>query len=236
MKNSTVILFSFIVLIAFSSFSQNNEEKLIIENSGFFYSYEVFQKNENSNELDGGTIYESTFTGFEAKRAGLRFMISSSIVDSYKHKEIEFKGIKDTVVNRIDFTGKWNKTAKQQFLADVLDYYNVKISKKETKENFLEVYVVDEEKLNKFVSTTSTKASSSRSTDDGKMLNKNTSLKQAINMLSGNAVYNGDSSKRYNLEFSNDSIEANQEYLEKYGLTYRKIKEPVMHYMVEKDK
>ncbi|WP_121666874.1 hypothetical protein [Mesonia aquimarina] len=232
MNYKTTHLFLIAILsLSFVFGQENKNDKLIFENSGDSYSYKVYKNDDY--KPDGKTSYSSTSDGFKAENASLRFMISKPIGKPAEHVDFDFKGMKDDVVAKVIFNGKWNITARRDFLTDVLTHYQLTISTKDVQEDFYEIYVEDEEKLDNYLSEANTNAGSFNSTEK-KMIHENLKLAQITPMFEGNVVYKGKNEKRYNLEFLYDSVEANKEYLKKYGLAYRKIQEPVKHYIIEK--
>ncbi|WP_121666875.1 hypothetical protein [Mesonia aquimarina] len=229
MKNSTLILFSFIVLISFSSCNDEKSE-LLFENSGWFYSYEVYKKPKNNDSVSYS--YSSNIGGFQTKGSSIKTMVSLSTFDSYKHSKVELKNVEDSIKHDVYFKGSWNSTAKKQFLSDVLNNYNLKLNKKEVQEDFYEIYVADEEKLNEFASKN--KGIHSIESDRFKLKHTNVTLKQAISQIYENVVYKGNHQQKYDLTFYYRDFDSNKEFFKKYGLAYRKIQEPVLHYIVEK--
>ena len=229
MKNCVYFLLSFIFLTSFTSCSDDKTE-LIFENSGWFYSYEVYKNPKKSDSVSYS--YSHNIGGFQTKGSSIQTMVSLSTFDSYKHSKVEVKNVEDSIKHDVYFKGSWNSTAKKQFLSDVLTYYNLKLNKKEVQEDFYEIYVADEEKLNEFASKN--KGSHSIESDKFKLKHTNVTLKQAISQIYENVVYKGNDQQKYDLTFFYRDFDSNKEYLKKYGLGYRKIKEPVLHYVVEK--
>jgi len=234
-KRFLLFIYTIIMLFSFTSCEGEEEGKLIVEDSSFTNSYEIYER-EASNTTNGFT-FTASYKGFAYKSIDLSALsvvllktnkTHLTVPDILKDKRFDFY-YKDFLMSAND-----QKELKRDILKAFLDHYNLKLEENTQKESVKELYIEDEEKLSQLVTRHKRHQSINVEVEKPSLTYYDLDLLASFltSKFEQTIVYEGGSDQKYDLEISKSSLEDNVSLFKKYGLAFRDIEKDITQYII----